>query len=937
MAADYEVTGRLTLDARGAVQGAAVAQKAARDVDGTWKDANGRLRNAKGEFIGVGQSSTVAATGIGRVRLAVAALMKTGLLVFLTSAISLLSKMGAAIQAAGVQQLAEAKLGNSLRNLGEDADEGVKSIKALAGELQNVTAVGDEVQLTGLSILGTFKSVGGSEGLKILAPRLLDIAAANKEAGQEITSLKGEALALGKALDGQASLLRRYGVSLSDTEIAALNAASGLEKVELLAAALDKNFAGAAQAAADPMKVMQAAVGDLLEELGGTDGTGLRGAATGAAVRLTALAQQKDVQAAFRFTGRVIGGLIRFLLDMADGSRVAFAVLKIGAADAQRAVARSLTLTLTLIQNTAAALTGLAGSLPGIGPAMANAFGKVTQLAGEAAGAMEMQARAADFASHNARQNAAALSEQIVASRVQADTAAALTAGMHDAGLATDELTDATTKATDAAADMDRQLDQVLVTASRTAAEVDALAEKLDGVARAKAQKAADDLRLTAAKAYVEARAEALALDRVNLGVTEGLQLLTEKLAAANERVAAGARLRYLRESGIADEIARERVEMERLETAAARVLALAMKRANARAAGADYDTAAADALATTTPRGAQVSETTRAEVLGDLPDASAEVDRLAFQIRAGLVASVKAAEDALSTLGEAYANAKSDEERKRIVRLSDEFRKLREEMDETATAGDNWWDRLAGGVSKFGDAFDDVGDKVASFADRIQYTVSLVAEATALMAEHAANQAREADQTARESAQEAAEARRDAEEGNTQALREAADEKERIAARDAQLAEQAFERQKAAAKRAALINTALAVTNALATVQPFIPNAVAAAAMAGLAGAVQVAAIEGQTYAAPNLNTSTPSASSSGSGSGSSASAGLYVANGGARRDTEGPAAPTVNVSSREGDTVVNINGRDLEALIDEIEVRQDRRARNRGSRRGI
>ena len=90
-------------------------------------------------------------------------------------------------------------------------------------------------------------------------------------------------------------------------------------------------------------------------------------------------------------------------------------------------------------------------------------------------------------------------------------------------------------------------------------------------------------------------------------------------------------------------------------------------------------------------------------------------------------------------------------------------------------------------------------------------------------------------------------EERRALAEGDAEA--QAAIEQE-FALRKQQIEEQAARESKKLAIKQAKINTALAIGNALATVQPFIPAGLAAAALAALKGGFEVAAIQSQQFA---------------------------------------------------------------------------------------
>ena len=63
-------------------------------------------------------------------------------------------------------------------------------------------------------------------------------------------------------------LLTRYGISLTDSQKAAFDAAEGMERVRLLSEILDSNFKGLAAATVNPFTQAENAIGDLKEALG---------------------------------------------------------------------------------------------------------------------------------------------------------------------------------------------------------------------------------------------------------------------------------------------------------------------------------------------------------------------------------------------------------------------------------------------------------------------------------------------------------------------------------------------------------------------------------------------------------------------------------------------------------------------------------------------
>lgn len=98
----------------------------------------------------------------------------------------------------------------------------------------------------------------------------------------------------------------------------------------------------------------------------------------------------------------------------------------------------------------------------------------------------------------------------------------------------------------------------------------------------------------------------------------------------------------------------------------------------------------------------------------------------------------------------------------------------------------------------------------------------------------------------------------------------------EGLAATQDQTSREGFENAKALNIASAVMNTASAVTNALATVQPF-PAAVAAAAMAAAMGAIQIATIASTSFGGGATAPSAPSGSFASAGG---ASAGMGIAN---------------------------------------------------------
>jgi hypothetical protein len=219
-----------------------------------------------------------------------------------------------AVEARGIQQIAEDKLAQALANQGESADESLPKLKALAAELQTVSNFGDEVQLTAASMLLTFREVGGSQGVGLLLPRLLDMSAGLAKAGQEGADLNSIAAAIGKSLSEGASSLKRYGISLTEAQERQFNLAEGMDKVNLLTEILDANFQGLAQATVDPFKQLENSAGDLQETLG----EGLRPVVEELATDVRELLDDKQTASFVRSIGESVGKVLQFLVGLID-------------------------------------------------------------------------------------------------------------------------------------------------------------------------------------------------------------------------------------------------------------------------------------------------------------------------------------------------------------------------------------------------------------------------------------------------------------------------------------------------------------------------------------------------------------------------------------------------------------------------------------------
>ena len=168
-----------------------------------------------------------------------------------------------AVQEAGAQEKAMAKLSTAIKNVEGPTSTGAEKLAKYAQELQKLTGYSDEQIMTAQSMLGTFMLT--SDQIAAITPRLLDMAAATEGATGEQADLQAIAIALGKAFTGQQGQLARYGVVLSEQ-------AKQTGNFNLILQDLDKNFKGQAETIGQTwvgqVRKAKAAWGDVLEIIG---------------------------------------------------------------------------------------------------------------------------------------------------------------------------------------------------------------------------------------------------------------------------------------------------------------------------------------------------------------------------------------------------------------------------------------------------------------------------------------------------------------------------------------------------------------------------------------------------------------------------------------------------------------------------------------------
>lgn len=180
---------------------------------------------------------------------------------------------------------AEAKLAATLKATGNAAGFSVSQLKDYASSLQDITTFDDDVIVSGLAVLSTFKSIQG-DAFKRTTEAALDLSAVM---GQDLQS---SMVQLGKAVENPTvglTALSRVGVTFTDQEkeqIKALQESNNLREAQaVILSAVEGQFKGAAKAIANTptgkLDQLNNAIGDLKEALGGALVQGLAPYASG--------------------------------------------------------------------------------------------------------------------------------------------------------------------------------------------------------------------------------------------------------------------------------------------------------------------------------------------------------------------------------------------------------------------------------------------------------------------------------------------------------------------------------------------------------------------------------------------------------------------------------------------------------------------------------
>jgi hypothetical protein len=183
---------------------------------------------------------------------------------------SVTSKMQEFSEANKIQQVAENQLAQVMRNtMGASMDE-INSIKELASAQQRLGVIGDEVQLAGAKELSLH--LKKSDTLKKLLPLMNDYIATNDGLNATQSSAASAASLLGKAMEGNVTMLERTGIKFSEAQKKIMQTGNEEERAAVLAEVLGNRVGGMNEALANtPEGQIQKAVnsiGDLKEAIG---------------------------------------------------------------------------------------------------------------------------------------------------------------------------------------------------------------------------------------------------------------------------------------------------------------------------------------------------------------------------------------------------------------------------------------------------------------------------------------------------------------------------------------------------------------------------------------------------------------------------------------------------------------------------------------------
>lgn len=169
-----------------------------------------------------------------------------------------------------VQVEVETKLATVMRQRMEASEADIDAIKQLASAQQELGVIGDEVQLAGAQQIATFLSQRSS--LEALIPAMNDLLAQQKglkTTGEDAVTVVN---LMGKAMQGQASALRRVGITFTAAQEQVLKYGNESQRAAMLAEVITDNVghmnAELAKTDAGKAQQMANAIGDIKEVVG---------------------------------------------------------------------------------------------------------------------------------------------------------------------------------------------------------------------------------------------------------------------------------------------------------------------------------------------------------------------------------------------------------------------------------------------------------------------------------------------------------------------------------------------------------------------------------------------------------------------------------------------------------------------------------------------
>lgn len=169
-----------------------------------------------------------------------------------------------------IQNEAETKLATVMEQRMGATESQIQGIKDYASALQEVGVVGDEVALSGAQQLATFLDT--DDALKTLMPAMENLAVQQNGVNVSAEQMTSISNMMGKAMQGQASALKRVGITMTDEQKAMVENGNEQERAAVLAQIITDNVGNMNEAMANtPQGQMQQAantMGDLKEQIG---------------------------------------------------------------------------------------------------------------------------------------------------------------------------------------------------------------------------------------------------------------------------------------------------------------------------------------------------------------------------------------------------------------------------------------------------------------------------------------------------------------------------------------------------------------------------------------------------------------------------------------------------------------------------------------------